>query len=269
MPLKVALERAATSITSADHPHCLDFSIQPKVVQLKPRADNSTHSLEAIFNCLNTCFLRIDASNIIIEANPICLNWLESASCEVIGRNFNSIFPGLEPRIVRGAVKAGIAENCELQSPYRTNCRVDLHIHPDRQGAIVFFKDVTEQRHQARNASRASALLQASLNSLSAHVVVLDGTGAIVAANLAWQRFATANKLTPTPIDCRPNYLSLFDDVSDQCPQARSIKDGLASVLSGRRQSMRQVYAWQEAKNVRWFELSASGSTAIVKRTSL
>ena len=100
--------------------------------------------------------------------------------------------------------------------------------------------------------------MQASLNTLSAHVVVLDGTGTIVAANLAWQRFATSNKLTRAPIDRLPNYLSLFDDISGQCPQARAIKDGLASVLSGRRQSMRQVYAWQEAEGVRWFELSAS-----------
>ena len=100
--------------------------------------------------------------------------------------------------------------------------------------------------------------MQASLNTLSAHVVVLDGTGAIIAANLAWQRFATSNRLTRTPVDCLPNYLSLFDDVLGQCPQARAITDGLASVLSGRRQSMRQVYAWQEAEGLRWFELSAS-----------
>jgi two-component system NarL family sensor kinase len=100
--------------------------------------------------------------------------------------------------------------------------------------------------------------MQASLNSLSAHVVVLDGTGAIVAANLAWQRFATSNGLTRTPVDGLPNYLKLFDDMSGQCPQARAVKDGLASVLSGCRQSMRQVYAWQEAGGVRWFELRAS-----------
>jgi signal transduction histidine kinase len=133
-----------------------------------------------------------------------------------------------------------------------------LHIQLDRLGAIMFFKDVTEQQRQARNASRANALMQASLNTLSAHVVVLDGTGAIVAANLAWQRFAISNRLTRSPIDCLPNYPSLFDDISGQCPQARVIKDGLTSVLSGRRQSMRQVYAWQAAEGVRWFELSAS-----------
>lgn len=258
MPLKVALERAAAGKASADYLHSSDNLTQPKVVQLKPRADSSPHSLETIFNCLNTCFLRIDASNIIIEANPIALNWLRSARHEIIGRDFNSVFQGLEAHIARGTVKAGTAKNCELQLPRRPNCRVDLHIHPDRLGAIIFFEGATEQRRQARNASRTSALLQASLNSLSAHVVVLDGTGAIVAANLAWQRFATSNRLTRTPIECRPNYLSLFDDVSDQCPQARSIKDGLASVLSGRRQSMRHVYAWQEAEGVRWFELSAS-----------
>jgi two-component system NarL family sensor kinase len=258
MPLKVALERAAANRASAAHPESPDYAIHPKIVRLKPRANNSAPSLETIFNGLNTCFLRIDSNNIIVAANPICLNWLQSASSEIIGRDFNCVFHGLETRITRGAVKPGTLENCLLQAVRRKSCRVDLHVHLDGLGAIIFFKDVTEQRRQARNASRASALMQASLNTLSAHVVVLDGTGAIVAANLAWQRFATSNKLTRTPIDCLPNYLALFDDISGQCPQARAIKDDLASVLSGHRQSMRQVYAWQEAEGVRWFELSAS-----------
>lgn len=258
MPLKVALERAAAGKALAGYSHSSEYLTQPKVVQLKTRADSSAHSLETIFNCLDTCFLRIDTSNKIIEANAICLNWLQSASYEIIGRDFNSVFLGLEIRIARGAVRPGSLENFALQAERRGSCRVDLHIHLDGLGAIIFFKDVTEQRRQARNASRASALMQASLNTLSAHVVVLDGTGAIVAANLAWQRFATSNKLTRMLIDCLPNYLALFDDISGQCPQARAIKDGLASVLSGRRQSMLQVYAWQEAEGVRWFELRAS-----------
>lgn len=258
MPLKVALERAAVSKISADHQESPDHAVHAKIVRLKPRASNSAHSLETIFNCLNACFLRIDSNNIIVEVNPICLNWLQSASYEIIGQDFNSVFHGLETRIARGAVKPGSLENCELQTVRQRSCRVDLHIHLDGLGAIIFFKDVTEQRRQARNASRASALMQASLNTLSAHVVVLDGTGAIVAANLAWQRFATFNKLTSTPIESLPNYLALFEDLAGQCPQARAIKDGLASVLSGRRQAMRQVYAWQEAEGVRWFELSAS-----------
>ena len=259
MPLKVALERAAASkALVAAHPESPDYAIYPNIVRLRPRADNSARSLETIFNCLNTCFLKIDSNNAIIEANAICLNWLQSASCEIIGQDFNSVFHGLEAHIARGAVKPGSLENCELQTLRQRSCRVDLHIYLDGVGAIIFFKDVTEQRRQARDASRASALMQASLNTLSAHVVVLDGTGAIVAANLAWQRFATSNKLTRAPIDRPPNYLALFDDISGQCPQARAIKDGLASVLSGRRQSMRQVYAWQEAEGVRWFELSAS-----------
>ena len=258
MPLRVALERAAASKVLAIDPENSGYAAHAKIVRLKPKADNSAHSLETIFNCLNACFLRIDSNNIIVEANAICLNWLQSANHEIIGRDFNSVFHGLETRIAKGAVKPGSLENCELRTVRRKSSRLDLHIHLDGLGAIVFFKDVTEQRRQARNASRASALMQASLNTLSAHVVVLDGTGAIVAANLAWQRFATSNRLTRTPIACLPNYLALFDDMSGQCPQARAIKDGLASVLSGHRQSMRQVYAWQEAEGLRWFELSAS-----------
>ena len=197
MPLRVALKRAATNVTSADDQRNgsernSEILIQPKIVQLRSKADASTRSFEAIFNCLNTCFLRIDAGSIIIEANPIALNWLRSFQATKSSARISiACSNGLETRIVKGAVKAGTAKNCELQTPRRPNCRVDLHIHLDRLGTIIFFKDTTEQRRQARNASRASALMQASLNSLSAHVVVLDGTGAIVAANLAWQRFAT------------------------------------------------------------------------------
>ena len=258
MPLKVALERAAANRESAAHPESPAYALHSKIVRLRSARNYPPHSLEAIFNCLNTCFLRIDSNNAIVEANPICLTWLQCASYEVIGRDFNSVFHGLETRIARGAVKPDSLENCELRTVRRKSCRVDLHIQLDGLGAIIFFKDVTEQRRKARNASRASALMQASLNTLSAHVVILDGTGAIVAANLAWQRFATSNGLTREPVAGRLNYLLLFDDMRGQCPQAPAIKDGLVSVLSGRRPSLRQVYAWQEAEGVRWFELRAS-----------
>lgn len=115
-----------------------------------------------------------------------------------------------------------------------------------------------DQRHRDRNADRTCGLLQASLNSLSAHVVVLDNTGTIVASNLAWQRFAATSRITGMPIERFPNYLSFYDGIQELCPQARAIRESLASVLSGRRRAMRQVYTWREVERVRWFELRAS-----------
>ena len=75
MPLRVALERAAASKVLAIDPENSGYAAHAKIVRLKPKADNSAHSLETIFNCLNACFLRIDSNNIIVEANAICLNW--------------------------------------------------------------------------------------------------------------------------------------------------------------------------------------------------
>ncbi|NJO34248.1 MAG: hypothetical protein HC869_15060 [Rhodospirillales bacterium] len=93
---------------------------------------------------------------------------------------------------------------------------------------------------------------------MSAHVVVLDKTGTIVASNLAWQRFAATSRVTGMPIDRLANYLTFYDGIQEHCPQARTIRESLASVLSGRRRTMRQVYTWRELERVRWFELRAS-----------
>jgi two-component system NarL family sensor kinase len=106
--------------------------------------------------------------------------------------------------------------------------------------------------------ARTSDLLQASLDSLSAHVVILDRTGTVVASNLAWQRFAAAGDLTGSPTHGRPSDLSLCDRWMSSYPQAHAIKKELASVLTGRRNSMRQICSLQAETGVRWFELRAS-----------
>jgi two-component system, NarL family, sensor kinase len=107
-------------------------------------------------------------------------------------------------------------------------------------------------------ASRTNELLQASLDILSAHVVILDRAGTIVASNLAWQRFAAESGLTGTPARGRPSYLSLCDRWLSSCPQAHAIKKDLASVLTGHRKCMRRICSSQAETSVRWLEVRAS-----------
>ncbi len=256
MPPRVALGgvRSDAFLPPAEH------SSQPRVVQFKSKVEAETHNLDMIFNSLNVCFLRMNREHIITDANPTALQFLQGARYEVVGQSFNNVFHGLGASILRDAVKGASFTNCKLQSARHPHRWVDLHIHPDHLGAIVFFKDIIERRLPGRSTSRTSELLQASLNSLSAHVVVLDKTGTIVASNLAWQRFAAANNLAGSPSDrCSASYLSLYDDLPEFGPQAQAIKKGLTSVLSGRRLGMRQVYKWQETGGgALWFELSAS-----------
>lgn len=252
MPPRVAPRRAE----SADLRSLGEYFAQPRIAP--PKSGAAEPAIEIIFNPLNTCFLRLNINYIIVDANPIAVDWLNSTRHDIIGRHFASVFHGLDADILRDAIEGDAFANCHLQSSLRPDRWVDMHIHPDGQGAIVFFKDITERRRKGQIAHNTSELLQASLNTLPAHVVILDKTGGIVASNLAWQRFASANKLTGSQAGRSLNYLSLYDDMFEHCPQARTIREALASVLAGGRPAMRQVYAWNATKSVRWFEIRAS-----------
>lgn len=229
-------------------------SSQPLAVQLQPTAGEPAHSIETVFDTLNTCLLRINRQQVVTYANPIALRCLQTESDDIVGRKFNSVFHGLKADSLRDAIKGEIFTDCELRLVRFPDHLLHLHIHPDRHGAIVFFKGIAAQPRQA-----TTQLLQASLNSLSAHVVILDRAGNIVASNLAWQRFVTANKLTEGPIDHRGNYLALCENgLLAFCPQALAIRKELVDVLSGNRPAMRQIYSWNGAKAARWFEIRAS-----------
>ena len=128
----------------------------------------------------------------------------------------------------------------------------------DRTGTLTRVTGITQNvtaRVRARDQLRdAGAFWQATLDSLTAHIAILDGHGEIVAVNAAWRRFAQAEG---GDSDCiGSNYISVCDAAED--PVATVVAGGLREMLAGDRDELQLDYPCHSLSEQRWFLLRAT-----------
>lgn len=133
------------------------------------------------------------------------------------------------------------------------NYRPGLEGRPDRMAGIV--QDITGRKQAAETVRESEAFVRDVINSLSAHVAVLDAQGVIVAVNQAWQRFATENGGDETKLSLGANYL-------DMCQQnlnlpadkiALAALQGIQAVINGIQSSFSLEYPCPSPTEERWF----------------
>jgi signal transduction histidine kinase len=201
---------------------------------------------------LNAGYLKVDRQYIVREGNSVLFEWLGASEERVIGRHFSEIAPGSPLRILRKAVEKRVFTDCELRSYSRPDRWLDLHVYPAEDGAVLFFRDVTQEKVCIRDATRMRALLNASLDTLSAHVAILSKTGEVVASNLSSHQTGTGGQVLA--LDCVTSHDGPFGTETE----ARKVRSALDAVLTGRRQAARVSYTRRFGEEMRWFQLSAA-----------
>ena len=99
---------------------------------------------------------------------------------------------------------------------------------------------------------------RATLDSLVAHVAILDENGTIIAVNQSWRRFATDND-QPHPDACiGVNYVAVCEKATEQEPHAAAIIEGIRAVQDGRRRDFFTSYPCHSPLKKRWFMLRVS-----------
>jgi len=111
--------------------------------------------------------------------------------------------------------------------------------------------------HQLR---QTKALKQAILDSLPAHIAVIDKQGIIVAVNNPWIRFAEANGLPDAESVCvGADYIAVCQRASDMAdPLAREALEGIQSVLGGEREDFYLEYPCHSPTQNRWFQMTVT-----------
>jgi len=95
---------------------------------------------------------------------------------------------------------------------------------------------------------------QGSLDELPEHTAIVDNSGAIVAVNKAWKRFAEDNGAEMSKVSEGANYLEVCERATgEQSDDARSFGEGLRSVLSGREERFAMEYPCHSPTERRWF----------------
>src|SRR5918993_2844083 len=92
-----------------------------------------------------------------------------------------------------------------------------------------------EQAAKEEEAQRRQELQQ-TLDSLSAHIAILDESGEIIAVNGMWRSFAESNGSDPGGVSEGANYLRACESAAGlHVEEAAAFAEGIREVLSGRR----------------------------------
>lgn len=138
-----------------------------------------------------------------------------------------------------------------------TGANVDAVLHQD--GASYLLPQAQADLHQSEAALRRSAAERtAILDSLPAHIVVIDGNGVILTANQRWKTFADTQGYRGANHMIGQNYLAVCAATTGAgAGDAQQAHDGILSVLAGTRDTFRLEYPCHSPDQKRWFTLIA------------
>ena len=129
---------------------------------------------------------------------------------------------------------------------------------------------ISEFKSAQKNSVATEYVSHQILNSLSAHVAILDKHGIIIETNQAWRNFALSNGLQGVPDSININYLQICDTASGQfSEQASEAAAGIRKVLGGQNKYFSLDYQCHSPNKKRWFymrvvRLIGSGKKCVV-----
>lgn len=97
-------------------------------------------------------------------------------------------------------------------------------------------------------------LAKTVLDSLSAHIAILDQDGVILGTNRAWQNYAAKNGMKGSSDSIGVNYLAICDaTIGDEADDARHVADGIQSVAKGEIQEFLYDYPCHSPDVKHWY----------------
>ena len=111
--------------------------------------------------------------------------------------------------------------------------------------------------------SAIDTLATTVLNSLSAHIAILDAEGVIIETNQAWQRFASRNDASGDhEHSVGLNYLSICDAAEGSgARDARNVAAGIRQVIRGEMDEFLYDYPCHSPSGKHWYYMRAVRTT--------
>jgi len=115
--------------------------------------------------------------------------------------------------------------------------------------------DATYSESLARDSRQYARTI---LDSLSAHIAIIDRNGMILETNQAWKRFAQTNKIRMRPDTLDVNYLDICDSAHGEFAEAaHAVAEGIRAVINGDVDEFVLDYSCHAPEEQRWFYMRA------------
>ncbi len=215
-------------------------------VKLAVEAQQSLNTqLENVLASISDCYYTLNHDWLITRMNPQAADWFGVAAGAVVGGDARDtiLYPETLRRQIDQAMRSGHAVRGEHSAAYHPGRTIDATVYPSHDGVSVFFRDVTEEHRARSEVERAHGLLQATVDALSGQIAILNETGTVTAVNAAWRRFMAEREP-----DLADHGVGMkFQDHSGAARgrEGGRIAAGIRSVLSGRAESFRYSYAFE------------------------
>ncbi|MDX1608738.1 MAG: EAL domain-containing protein [Halofilum sp. (in: g-proteobacteria)] len=247
-----------------------DISARKAAEQERHRLHNR---LAAMLEAITDGFVAFDNHWRYTYVNVEGARMLGKSTDELLGTTVWAQFPDLAGTRTEGALRRAMHERVsrsveEFFEPL--GAWFDVHVYPWEEGLAVFFRDVTESHRMIEQLQAQEADLRASrdeldaaldtrqalINSLPAHIALLDGDGTIVDVNEQWRHFGEENDFGDDEFGVGHNYIQLCENAKGECSEeAGIVAAGLREVLAGDRSVFTLEYPCHSPTQQRWFRV--------------
>jgi PAS domain S-box-containing protein len=124
-------------------------------------------------------------------------------------------------------------------------------------GSFAMLADITDRKRAEEALRESETLLRDVLDSLTAHIAVLDAHGTVLLVNDAWRRFAEENGGADRLVGVGANYLTACQSAIDRdCDVlAQAALQGIHAVMNGEQPVFGLEYPCHAPTESRWFAM--------------
>jgi PAS domain S-box-containing protein len=224
--------------------------------QLSAALTDSRHRLQSILEGISDCYFTIDRQGRIVALNERAAQWFGRSADMLVGVDYRTLggteFSSLKLKLrqpfhaaVEDVIARGIQVRQELPSMLYPGRWLEIQASPINDGAVLLFKDITDRKLSEQRTAQSFALVQSSLDALSARVAILDGGGFVLAINKSWQEFNIANAQA-----------SPGSNYKESC-ETSELRDGLIRVINGH-SGFRLTYDLETGSGRRWYQATVT-----------
>ncbi|MBN9687556.1 MULTISPECIES: PAS domain-containing sensor histidine kinase [unclassified Corallococcus] len=230
-----------------------------------PEGPSSIQALDALERISDAVFA-LDRSWRFTYLNTSSEWLLRRPRQELLGRDVWDEFPEARGSIFEQEYQRALREQVHVafEAYYEPlDAWLDVRAYPSSEGLTVCFRDVSPRKRFEHALHESEKFLRSTLDSLSTHIAILDGRGAILAVNAAWKRFASDNGCADGDVRCGvgANYLEVTEAAQgENAEEAAAVAQGIRDILAGRSESFLLDYPCHAPAGGqrRWFLLRAT-----------